>query len=187
MKTVFSNITVWAWDRYVTKQHYARISWQTWKHNLHSSFAFDADTFFTNFLAHPVSRLRLFQFRQVSGHEFLGIHAVRLGGSLLWEEFGENTRPSTNDLIMTTTGGICIGEVLFRLSSQILDDTATGGKRVWREILAAIVDPTRGLYAPAVRRHLAGAVGQRPDPGTDPRQFRRKRKIYFGNGRSVQT
>ncbi|HSR12546.1 MAG TPA: DUF3943 domain-containing protein, partial [Thermodesulfobacteriota bacterium] len=145
LKVIFSNVTVWAFDRYVTNQPYARISWQTWKRNLRSSFAFDADTFFTNFLAHPYHGSVYFNSARSLGMNFWESMPYVLGGSLLWEEFGENTRPSTNDLIMTTTGGICIGEVLFRLSSQILDDTATGSERTWREILAAIVNPTRGF------------------------------------------
>lgn len=166
LETVSTNILVWAWDRYVTNQDYSHISWQTWKHNLQSGFAYDADTFFTNFLAHPYHGSLYFNTARSLGMSFWGSMPYALGGSLIWEEFGENTRPSVNDLIMTATGGICIGEVLFRLSSQILDDTATGGKRLWREIAAAIVDPVRGLnrLISGDSRRVKSANGQIREP-----------------------
>lgn len=145
LEALSSNILVWAFDRYITNQPYSHISWQTWKRNLRSGFAYDADTFFTNFLAHPYHGSVYYNTARSLGMNFWESIPYTVGGSLLWEEFGETTRPSINDFIMTTTGGICIGEVLFRLSSQILDDTATGGNRFWREFLATLVDPVRGL------------------------------------------
>jgi hypothetical protein len=57
----------------------------------------------------------------------------------------ENTKPSYNDLINTTISGIFLGEVLYRLSSNILDDRKTGGNRVLREVVAGLVDPARGV------------------------------------------
>src|SRR6185437_13850615 len=66
-------------------------------------------------------------------------------GSLMGEYFGENTRPSYNDIINTTANGAFLGEIFYRLSSNILDDRATGGNRVFREIMAGLVDPVRGL------------------------------------------
>ncbi|MBU4308132.1 MAG: DUF3943 domain-containing protein, partial [Acidobacteria bacterium] len=46
-------------------------------------------------------------------------------GSLLWEYFGETTRPAYNDIINTTFSGALFGEILYRLSSNILDDRTT--------------------------------------------------------------
>jgi hypothetical protein len=40
----------------------------------------------------------------------------------MWEYFGENTRPSFNDVINTPVNGAFFGEILYRLSSNILDD-----------------------------------------------------------------
>ena len=41
--------------------------------------------------------------------------------------------------------GIFLGEILYRLSSNILDDRTTGRNRALREIMAGIIDPIRGL------------------------------------------
>jgi hypothetical protein len=38
-----------------------------------------------------------------------------------------------------------LGEILYRVSSNILDDRARGGNRVFRELIAGLIDPTRAL------------------------------------------
>lgn len=145
LETVASNVLTWASDRYLLNKDYSRVSPRTWIANLKAGFAFDSDAFATNFLAHPLHGSVYFNTARSLGMNFFESIPYTFGGSLLWEEFGENTRPSIDDLILTTSAGICIGETLFRLSSQILDDTASGGDRFWREVAAAIVDPVRGL------------------------------------------
>jgi hypothetical protein len=64
---------------------------------------------------------------------------------IMWEYFGENTKPSRNDIINTPISGAFLGEVLYRISSNILDDRARGANRVWREIFAGIINPPRAL------------------------------------------
>jgi hypothetical protein len=63
----------------------------------------------------------------------------------MWELFGEVWAPSPNDLANTTLGGITLGEMLFRLSSLVLDNQATGGNRVVREVGAGLINPVRGF------------------------------------------
>jgi hypothetical protein len=63
----------------------------------------------------------------------------------MWEYFGENTLPSINDLINTTATGVFLGEITYRLSSDFLDDRTTGAERVFREILAGIINPGRAF------------------------------------------
>ncbi|HEV7621577.1 MAG TPA: DUF3943 domain-containing protein, partial [Flavisolibacter sp.] len=52
---------------------------------------------------------------------------------------------SYNDIINTPISGIFLGEVLYRLSSNILDDRTRGRERVMREILAGLLDPARAI------------------------------------------
>ena len=66
-------------------------------------------------------------------------------GSLIWECFGETTLPSYNDLINTTLSGLLFGEILYRLSSNILDDRTTGVERFFREFAASMLCPGRAL------------------------------------------
>jgi hypothetical protein len=63
----------------------------------------------------------------------------------MWEYFGENTRPSLNDVINTPVNGEFLGEIFYRLSSNILDDRTYGSERFFRELLAGAVDPAREL------------------------------------------
>jgi hypothetical protein len=63
----------------------------------------------------------------------------------MWEYFGENTLPSINDLINTTVTGAFVGEITYRLSSDFLDDRTTGSERVFRELLAGIINPGRAF------------------------------------------
>ena len=63
----------------------------------------------------------------------------------MWEVAGEKEPPAINDLIATTLGGICIGEVTHRVSDIILDDRAYGFPRFLREAAATIINPIKGL------------------------------------------
>ena len=46
-------------------------------------------------------------------------------------------------IVSTGVGGIAMGEMTYRLSSTILDNTATGAGRIWREIAATAVSSRR--------------------------------------------
>jgi hypothetical protein len=61
----------------------------------------------------------------------------------MWKIFGETGTPERNSLIATTMGGISAGEILYRISSDVLDDESTGYERVVREIAAGLIDPVR--------------------------------------------
>jgi len=61
----------------------------------------------------------------------------------MWEYFGETSLPAYNDIINTTISGALFGEILYRLSSNILDDRTRGTERFFREFGAAILSPGR--------------------------------------------
>lgn len=153
LETFVINAGVWAFDRYVQNAPYAHISWSTWKDNFKLGFALDNDSFSQNLFGHPYQGGLYFNAARSMGMNFWTSIPYVFGGSLMWEYLGENTRPSTDDLIYTTIGGTYIGEFTYRMSSQVLDDTATGGNRFWRELLGLVLDPTR-----EVNRILSGAA-----------------------------
>jgi Domain of unknown function (DUF3943) len=139
------NLAVWTVDRYVMKREWARISRDTWQQNLRSGFVWDADEFGTNQFAHPYHGGLYYNAARDNGFGYLGSSLFTLLGSLQWEMFAETERPAINDLANTTLGGIALGEVLYRLSSEVLDDTATGFSRAGRELAAAALTPSRGF------------------------------------------
>lgn len=139
------NMGLWAYSRFIAKEDWAYISWESVKTNFRNGFEYDDDGFFTNFFMHPYNGLFFYNAARSLGMNYAGSALYTLGGSLMWEMFLENQYPSTNDLVTTVAGGVYFGELAYRMSSLILDDTATGANRAWREILALLVNPMRGL------------------------------------------
>lgn len=63
----------------------------------------------------------------------------------MWELFMENEAPSYNDIINTPVSGIILGEITFRLSNLIIDDSKTGIQRFLTETAALVISPMHGL------------------------------------------
>ncbi|HKR03654.1 MAG TPA: DUF3943 domain-containing protein [Bacteroidia bacterium] len=132
-------------DKHVLKYDWAQVNTQTWKKNLKGSWEWDRDLFGVNFIGHPYSGSIYYNAARSNGYNFAASIPFAIGGSLMWEYFGETTRPSYNDIIATPVAGWFIGEILYRISSNILNDRKRGGARVLRETSAAIVNPMRGF------------------------------------------
>jgi hypothetical protein len=143
IRVTLNNVFTWASDRYIFNADYARIGSSTWKHNLKTGWEWDKDRFGMNYFFHPYSGAGYFNAARSNGHTFYESVPFAFGGSLMWEYFGENTLPSVNDLINTTVTGAFLGEISYRLSSDFLDDRTTGSERVFRELFAGVINPTR--------------------------------------------
>jgi len=135
----------WSLDRYILNADFSRIGINSWKYNLKKGWEWDKDLFGVNFIAHPYTGSLYFNAARTMGYNYYQSFPFAIAGSLIWEYFGENTRPSYNDVINTPINGAFFGEVLYRLSSNILDDRTRGAERVLREIAAGIIDPRRGI------------------------------------------
>lgn len=140
----FTNYAIWqvAWSR---NKDWAPVTRDSLLENLRAGFEFDQDVLQTNFFGHPYHGGLQFNAARGAGLSFWESAAYSLAGSLSWELFAEIERPSFNDLASTALGGIMLGEITHRLSSQLLDDGREGGARLWRELAAAAVDPLRGF------------------------------------------
>jgi len=138
-------LSTWLFDRFVLKADYAKIGTDTWGHNLKYGWEWDSDGFGINFVGHPYSGALSYSAARSNGYNYFASLGFAAGGSLMWEYFGETTRPSYNDIINTSLSGAFLGEVLYRLSSNVLDDRTRGRERVLREIAAGVIDPMRGL------------------------------------------
>ncbi len=157
-ETVGVNVFVWAIAQYFADQKtgaHSYINLDTMKDNLKFWFEWDPNHYITNFFAHPYHGSLYFNAARTNGMDFWSSSFFSLGGSFMWEVFMEHHRPSINDLVMTTTGGMFLGEVLFRYSSLVWDDSATGFERVWREIVGALLNPLGG-----VNRLIRGDTGR---------------------------
>ncbi len=133
---------------------------ETWRGNFEQGFEWDANPFRANYLEHPLAGSLFFNAGRINGMDFWESIPFVAGGSLQFEFFGEPYRPSLNDFMMTTIGGVSLGEASYRLSSLLLDNGATGVERVARELGATLINPMRGVH-----RLLSGRAAEiRPNP-----------------------
>lgn len=139
------NVGVWAFNRYIANEEFARISINTFKDNIKHGFVWDNDQFSTNLFAHPYHGSLYFNAARSNGYSFWESTPFTFVGSLMWEFAAEREPAAINDLMATTIGGMALGEMTHRLSSLVLDDSKRGKERIFREFLGTIICPNRGL------------------------------------------
>jgi len=150
----------WGRDWEDPADNWAKVSSETWWRNISHGWEYDGDAFVTNNFAHPYHGALFFNAGRTNGYDFWESSAWALTGSALWEYFGETFRPAFNDWIFTGVGGSNLGEVLYRLSSMVTDNSASGSERVWSEIFGTLINPIRGF-----NRAITGEMGKNyPNP-----------------------
>ena len=155
----------WALARWIRHwedpaDNWAKVSSESWWRNLSSGWEYDGDNFETNNFAHPYHGALFFSAGRTNGYDFWESTAWSLSGSAIWEYFGETFRPAFNDWIYTGVGGVNLGEITYRLSSMVTDNTASGSDRFWSEVFGTLINPVRGF-----NRAISGEMGQNfPNP-----------------------
>ena len=144
-ETFGMNVGVWAFDRYVMNEDFAKISINSIRRNIKHGFVWDNDQFSTNLFAHPYHGNLYFNAARSNGLNFWESAPYAFAGSLMWEVAAEVEPPAINDLMATTIGGIALGEMTHRLSSLVLDDSKRGFGRFTREFLGTLICPMRGM------------------------------------------
>lgn len=172
------NGLTWFYNWHVQRWDWANVGTQSWWTNLRRGFTWDDDVFGANQVAHPYHGSLYFNAARSSGYDFWASTPFVAAGSLGWELFTENVRPSLNDLINTTLGGIALGEAAHRMSSLLTSKEAFG-----RGMGAFVVNPVAQTHAflRAGERRTANAtvtdpesssasvaVGQRRGSGASP-------------------
>jgi len=157
LRVIGTNALIWAVDRYIFAYSWARVGLKTWKKGINLGWEWDTDRFGMNFFFHPYSGASYFNTARANGYSYLESLPFVFLGSLTWEYFGETTRPAYNDIINTTVSGAFFGEILYRLSSSLLDDRTTGPERFFREFGASVLSPGRFF-----NRLLQGKLARHP-------------------------
>ena len=139
------NVGVHCFDRWVLKEDFSQTTLRTLRRNFTDGMVWDNDLFTTNMFAHPYHGNLYFNAARFNGLTFWESAPYALGGSLMWEFLGETEPPAINDVIATSFGGICIGEVTHRMSNVVLDDRSRGFRRFLREAAATVINPIKGL------------------------------------------
>ncbi|MBR1769967.1 MAG: DUF3943 domain-containing protein [Bacteroidales bacterium] len=145
LEVVGINAFVNCFDRFVLDADFAKISFKTIKHNIEYGPVWDNDKFATNLFFHPYHGNLYFNSARSNGLSFFQSAPYAFAGSLMWEMCGEIEPAAINDLIATTAGGICLGEITYRLSDLVLDDSSIGWERFFRELLCTAISPMKGF------------------------------------------
>jgi hypothetical protein len=146
IETVGNNVFVFYLNKYVLgNPDWTKISFRSVKYNIQHGFVWDHDGFEMNALFHPYSGALSFTSARSNGLPFWHSIIYPFAGSLMWELAMETELPSSNDLISTTSSGIVLGEISFRISSLILNDNTVGMERLWRELAAGVLSPVHGI------------------------------------------
>ena len=155
-KVLVQNALVNLVDHYIIHYDWAVVGLKSWNQTaVHSGvpwgdgWKWDNDRFGNNFFLHPYTGAGYFSSARSSGYNFWESSIFVFGGAYTYKLFGENGgstgQPERNDLIATTLGGMFAGEVLYRLSSNVIDERTTGTERVGREFLALLISPGRAF------------------------------------------
>jgi hypothetical protein len=137
------NLALGAFNSYVGKSEFAKISFETIKENYEEGWSTDADALLTNMFAHPFHGSIYYNTARSSGYNYWTSWGVAMIGSWQWEFHMENEPPALNDWIMTSMAGSMIGEIFYRMGNLILDESLNGSARTWNEIGAGIFNPGR--------------------------------------------
>lgn len=149
------NGIVWLYNEYPRGANFTQINPRSWYNNITGGLAYDDNHFSNNQFAHPYHGSLYYNAARANGFNYWVSLPTAILGSAFWEFTGETHVPAINDWIATGVGGSAIGEMLYRVSSTVLDNTATGSERVWREIGAGLLNPVRGFT-----RLVTGQVGK---------------------------
>lgn len=136
----------WSYNYFVRDADFARITFKSIGHNLKpSSWTWDDNAFNTNQFAHPYHGNLYYSSFRTNGYNFWQSVPAAFAGSFIWETMGETHPPAPNDFINTSFGGIALGEMTFRMSNYIIDNTQRGPKRTFQEIVGLVINPINGL------------------------------------------
>ena len=143
LNVTIGNVSTFLIDRYIYDYDYSKVGFNTWKYNIKTGWEWGNDRFAMNNFFHPFFGGMSFNSLRGNGYSFFESVPFAVLGNLEWEYFGETTLPSYNNVINTTINGAFLGEIFYRLGSDILDDQTTGADRFFRELSVAFISPTR--------------------------------------------
>jgi hypothetical protein len=146
IELMITELLPWSYNFFVRDAEFARITFKSIGHNLKpSSWEWDDNQFKTNQFAHPYHGNLYFSSFRTNGYNFWQSAPAAFAGSFIWEVAGETKPPAPNDFINTSFGGIALGEMTFRISNYIIDNTQRGPKRTFQEIMGLVINPINGL------------------------------------------
>jgi hypothetical protein len=167
-------------NEYVRDANFNQISPRSFWANVEEGFTYDDNEFKTNQLIHPFNGSTYYNAARANGIGFWGSSAMAIAGAFVWECCGETHPMSFNDMVSTGIGGIARGEIAYRISSLILDNTKRGKGRFGREAAAFLFDPVRGF-----NRIVSGDAAEVKGNPVDPYDWRPEFQLSIRAGARV--
>jgi hypothetical protein len=161
-------------NEYVRNANFNQISPRSWWANLEGGLTYDDNEFKTNQYLHPWNGANYYNTARSNGFGYWGSTLFALGGAFFWECCGETHPMSFNDLVSTGLGGVAVGEQMYRLSSQLLDNQDTGFSRALREAGGLIIAPVRGF-----NRLVSGRASAQHANPVEPLDWRAPHARFF--------
>jgi hypothetical protein len=160
VKLVIAHVLPFSVNHYIRREKWADISWQSIGRNLPiSSWEWDRDNFLINQFSHPYHGNLFFNSFRSEGYTFWQSAPAVLASSVLWEIAAENERPSKNDLVNTTLGGLAWGEMTHRLAMRFTHNWRTGRRKNALDLLGIAVDPMNGFSTLISKRRQQAQLG----------------------------
>jgi hypothetical protein len=135
-----------SFNRFITKDPYSYISFKNFiNHQRISAWDWDDNQFTTNHIDHPFHGQFYYNSFRSNGYNLLQSSMATVLGSYIWETGGETQAPSINDFVNTTFGGILLGEMLHRVSRNVIGRGRNGRHKKGNETIAFLFNPVNGL------------------------------------------
>lgn len=119
LENLGTNIFINRIDADLRDLHWGKVTPKTWLKNIKGKIEPDYDRFSTNWVGHPAHASLFFNAARYNGYNYWQSIPFTIGGSLMWEYFGETYAPSEIDIATMSLGGTYIGEVTHRLSDVL--------------------------------------------------------------------
>jgi hypothetical protein len=129
-------------NKWISKWDWADVTIPTLSDNFQTGFTYDRDPFFTNEFEHALHGNYYFNVARSNGYNFWESGIATFIASFAWECCTEIEPAAINDQLNTTLAGMQVGEIAHRLARALLDNTARGTERWFREIGGFILDPS---------------------------------------------
>jgi len=130
-----------ALNKWVSKWDWAQVTIDTLSDNFQTGFTYDRDPFFTNEFEHALHGNYYFNVARSNGYDFWESGVAAFVASFAWECCSEIEPPAINDQMNTTLAGMQVGEIAHRFARALLDNTARGAERAFRELGGFVLDP----------------------------------------------
>ena len=128
-------------NKWGNKEDFAAVTPSNLSDNFQTGFTYDRDPYYTNQFLHALHGNYYFNVARSNGYDFWESGIFAFIGSFAWECCTEIEPASINDQLNTYVGGMQMGEIAHRLAGALLDNTAHGAERVFRELGGFVLDP----------------------------------------------